>query len=293
MGYSAIASPLTELLKKSKPWIWDKECQAAFESLNKAVIEEPVLRLSDKTIPFELHTDASNFAIRGVLMRAILNECHNSKWAGHPGITRMLALVEGIYYWPRMRDDVETFVRTCLICQQDKIEQTKSGGLLEPLPTPKGPWESVSMDFITCLPKSEGGGSFIMVVDRFSKYGTFIAAPPDVMKDDTAKLFFKNVVKVVQDHGDGFEFLYDFSSLNGRENGKGECNIGALSLALLKPQGRVLLSWSRGGQPLTPNALAASYEESSPTAYKTITEWHEQADLARALLDKAAKKMKK
>ncbi|GJY78215.1 putative nucleotidyltransferase, ribonuclease H [Tanacetum coccineum] len=51
------------------------------------------------------------------------------------------------------------------------------------------------MDFITCLPKSEGGGSNIVVVDRFSKYGTFIAAPPDVTADDTAKLFFKNVVK--------------------------------------------------------------------------------------------------
>ncbi|GJY64925.1 reverse transcriptase domain-containing protein [Tanacetum coccineum] len=48
-----------------------------------------------------------------------------------------------------------------------------------------------------------------------------------------------------------------------------------------------------GRQPLTPNALAASYEGSSPAAYKTMKEWHEQADLARASLDKAAKKMKK
>ncbi|GKB81754.1 putative nucleotidyltransferase, ribonuclease H, partial [Tanacetum coccineum] len=70
----------------------------------------------------------------------------------------MLALVEGTYYWPKTGDDVETFVRTCLICQQDKIEQKKSGGLLEPLTIPNGPWESVSMDFITCLPKSEGVG---------------------------------------------------------------------------------------------------------------------------------------
>ncbi|GJZ92011.1 cytochrome P450 78A7-like protein [Tanacetum coccineum] len=270
MGYSAIASPLTDLLKKNKAWIWDEECQAASKSLKKAVMEEPVLRLPDVTIPFELHMDASDFAIGGVLLddngcplledlkalfvgfeirdqdgkhchelfsnpkevksqasslarlpsrvrlligiqagegdrlyvpkwgdlrRAILKECHDSKWAGHLGITRTLALVEGTYYWPSMGDDVETFVLTCLICQQDKIEQKKSGGLIEPLPTPKGPWESVSMDFITCLPKSEGGGSIIVVVDRFSKYETFIAASPDVTADNTAKLFFKHVVK--------------------------------------------------------------------------------------------------
>ncbi|GJV14607.1 retrovirus-related pol polyprotein from transposon TNT 1-94 [Tanacetum coccineum] len=33
MGYSAITSPLTNLLKKNQAWIWDEECQAAFESL--------------------------------------------------------------------------------------------------------------------------------------------------------------------------------------------------------------------------------------------------------------------
>ncbi|GKF49385.1 putative nucleotidyltransferase, ribonuclease H [Tanacetum coccineum] len=63
MGYSAITTPLTDLLKKNKAWIWDEECQAAFESLKKAVMEEPVLRLLDVTMPFELYTGASDFAI--------------------------------------------------------------------------------------------------------------------------------------------------------------------------------------------------------------------------------------
>ncbi|PKI60465.1 hypothetical protein CRG98_019119 [Punica granatum] len=57
------------------------------------------------------------------LRREILRECHDSKWAGHSGIHRTLALVEERYYWPQLRDDVETFVKTCLVCQQDKIEQ--------------------------------------------------------------------------------------------------------------------------------------------------------------------------
>ena len=48
-----------------------------------------------------------------------------------------------------------------------------------------------------------------------------------------------------------------------------------------------------GRQPLTPNALAASYDGNSPAAFKTMKEWHEQADMARAPLDKVAKKMKK
>ncbi|GKC00385.1 putative nucleotidyltransferase, ribonuclease H [Tanacetum coccineum] len=69
MGYPAIASPLTDLLKKYQAWIWDEECQVAFESLKKAVMEEPVLRLPDVTMPFELHTNALDFSIGGVLMK--------------------------------------------------------------------------------------------------------------------------------------------------------------------------------------------------------------------------------
>ncbi|KAL5732606.1 hypothetical protein ACOSQ2_032298 [Xanthoceras sorbifolium] len=68
-GYSARAAPLTDLLKKNKAWEWSKECQEAFEGLKKAVTEEPVLRLLDHSKPYEVQTDASNFAIGGVLMQ--------------------------------------------------------------------------------------------------------------------------------------------------------------------------------------------------------------------------------
>ena len=67
-GYSARVAPLTDLLKKGKAWTWDEKCQQAFEDLKKAVTEEPVLALPDHTRVFEVHTDASDFAIGGVLM---------------------------------------------------------------------------------------------------------------------------------------------------------------------------------------------------------------------------------
>ncbi|KAK3004590.1 hypothetical protein RJ639_019648 [Escallonia herrerae] len=68
-GYSAKAAPLTDLLKKGKTWEWSKRYQSAFEGLKEAVTEEPVLALPDHTKVFELQTDASDFAIGGVLMQ--------------------------------------------------------------------------------------------------------------------------------------------------------------------------------------------------------------------------------
>ena len=44
-------------------------CQEAFEKLKAAMLSEPVLRLPDFELPFEVHTDASNKAIGGVLVQ--------------------------------------------------------------------------------------------------------------------------------------------------------------------------------------------------------------------------------
>uniref|UniRef100_A0A3Q7I7Z1 Reverse transcriptase domain-containing protein n=1 Tax=Solanum lycopersicum TaxID=4081 RepID=A0A3Q7I7Z1_SOLLC len=64
-NYSAIAAPLTDLLKKDRAWNWSAACQTAFERLKLAVTQEPVLALPDFSKPFEVHTDASDFAIGG------------------------------------------------------------------------------------------------------------------------------------------------------------------------------------------------------------------------------------
>ena len=46
-GYSKMAAPLTDLLKKDRPWKWDENCQAAFDKLKVAVASEPVMQLPD------------------------------------------------------------------------------------------------------------------------------------------------------------------------------------------------------------------------------------------------------
>jgi len=68
-SYSAIAAPLTDLLKKNRVWNWSSKCQGAFEALKRAVTEEPVLVLPNFSKPYDVHTDASDFAFGGVLMQ--------------------------------------------------------------------------------------------------------------------------------------------------------------------------------------------------------------------------------
>ena len=42
----------------------------------------------------------------GSIRKNLIKESHDSKWAGHPGQRRTRALLESVYYWPLIRDDV-------------------------------------------------------------------------------------------------------------------------------------------------------------------------------------------
>ena len=42
-----------------------------------------------------------------------------------PRVERIMALLGKSYCWPKMEEEVETYVKTCLICQQDKMEKKK------------------------------------------------------------------------------------------------------------------------------------------------------------------------
>ena len=129
------------------------------------------------------------------LRRELLKETHDTRWAGHPGEERTLALLARSFHWPKMKEDVQAYVKTCHVCQVDKTERKKEAGLLQPLPIPEKPWQCVSMDFITGFPKVESFGSVLVVVDRFSKYAVFIPAPSECPAEEAARIFFSNVVK--------------------------------------------------------------------------------------------------
>jgi hypothetical protein len=135
------------------------------------------------------------FVPKGELRKHLLMETHDPQWAGHPGRERMVALLSQTYYWPKMEEDVELYVRTCLVCQQDKTLRQREAGLLQPLPIPERPWVSVSMDFIVGFPKVDGMNTIMVVVDRFTKYAVFVAAPTVCTAEVAAELFYRNVVK--------------------------------------------------------------------------------------------------
>ena len=104
-----------------------------------------------------------------------INEMHSPKYMGHRGIQSTLSACRDYFFWPDMKYDVTKFVSECIVCQQVKRHHGKTHGLLIPLPISKGPWEEISMDFITGFPTTSTHNDIIWtIVDRFSKQAYFI-----------------------------------------------------------------------------------------------------------------------
>lgn len=67
--FASIARPLTNLLRKDEPWRWTDMESRAFDQLKQSLMERPVLALYDHTAETQLHTDASQIGLAGILLQ--------------------------------------------------------------------------------------------------------------------------------------------------------------------------------------------------------------------------------
>ena len=103
--YSKRVVPLTDLLKKDRPWHWAEEEQAAFDKLKTTIATEPVLKLLDFEAPFEVHTDTSNRVVGEVLVQEGHPVAYESwklkeaepKYSAHE--KEMLAVIHCLQVW--------------------------------------------------------------------------------------------------------------------------------------------------------------------------------------------------
>ncbi|MBW0573707.1 hypothetical protein O181_113422 [Austropuccinia psidii MF-1] len=141
----------------------------------------------------------------------ILQRRHDSPLAGHPGQEKTLKLIKRDFYWAGMNQIIKDYVSSCQQCSRNKNIHHKKFGLLKPLQIPSGPWNSLSMDFITQLPLSSNFDSILVVVDRFSKMAIFIPTYSTITALDLAQIFINHVfskhglpVSIVSDRGSLF-----------------------------------------------------------------------------------------
>ncbi|GKA54657.1 putative reverse transcriptase domain-containing protein [Tanacetum coccineum] len=192
-NFSKIAKLLTSLTQKTKKYEWVVEQEEAFQTLKSNLCDAPILSLPDGVEDFVVYCDASNQGLGCVLMqrgKSVIYTDHKSlqhifdqkklnmhqrRWIElfsdyeceiryHPGKANMVADaltdkmyhdLRDMYWWPRMKRDIATYVSKCLTCSKVKAEHQRPSGLLQQPEIPEWKWDKITMDFITKLPSTE------------------------------------------------------------------------------------------------------------------------------------------
>jgi hypothetical protein len=125
--------------------------------------------------------------------KRLIWEAHYSRVAGHFDVKKTVAMLQKHFYWTKLRQEVNKYIKSCTAFDISKLT-TKKQGLYTPLPNPDRPWESISMDYMSGLSSTKWGNDYVFVVlDRFSKMAILVACKKNIIVEATAKLFFERV----------------------------------------------------------------------------------------------------
>ena len=168
------------------------------------ILERKDLIAEGKVVDFSLGTDGV-YRFRNrlyipndrALRNLILEEGHKSKLSIHPGATKMYKDLKKLFWWPRMKREIAYYVASCLICQKAKIEHQKPAGMLHSLELPVWKWDSITMDFVTGLPRTSSGyDSIWVVVDRLTKSAHFIPINTGYPMKKLTQAYLRDIVRL-------------------------------------------------------------------------------------------------
>lgn len=118
--------------------------------------------------------------------------------SGHLGPNKTLELLARKFHWEGMAESVREYVGTCPACQGARRPRHRPYGKLQSLPLPEGPWQEISLDFITGLPSSyrDDGkvyDAILVIVDRFTKMALFIPTYKTLTAAELARILYEQV----------------------------------------------------------------------------------------------------
>ncbi len=112
----------------------------------------------------------------------VLNEAHNSLFAGHAGIFKTMERIRHDFYWSGMYEDISDHLAACRICKEMSHKGTTAAPPVTPLPEPSGPNERLHSDLVGPMRTRNSNGSItkhylLVCADAFSKFASVYVLP--------------------------------------------------------------------------------------------------------------------
>lgn len=76
-----------------------------------------------------------------MLQKEVIARSHDHITVGYPGVEKTKELILQEYWWPKMKKDVETYIRICEMCQWTKSSTQAKAAPLHPNTILSRPWQ--------------------------------------------------------------------------------------------------------------------------------------------------------
>jgi Integrase zinc binding domain len=97
------------------------------------------------------------------MIEIIIDHAHQT--VGHYSQLKTSNYIRRAYWWPSMATNIELFCTSCTRCQMNKMHTQWPKGLLHSLPIPDRPRQSIGIDFMGPLTKSNDCDYLMVIID--------------------------------------------------------------------------------------------------------------------------------
>ena len=159
------------------PDAWTKNTGPNSERL-KGVISRRADRFVEKDGVLYVAGDSGRprLVVPVALRRMLLEQAHDAPTGGHRGSEKTTERLKLCYWWPKMKEDVAAYVRSCHECARAK-RPWPSPGDLQPSDVAKV-FEYMHVDLVGPLPTTLSGSKYILAaVDKASKRTVLMPLP--------------------------------------------------------------------------------------------------------------------
>ena len=95
----------------------------------------------------------------------ILSMAHDLPMSGHLGVNKTYTKILNHFFWPKMKQDVIEYCRSCHTCQMvGKPNQNIPNAPLKPIPAFDEPFSRILIDCVGPLPKTKSGMEYLLTI---------------------------------------------------------------------------------------------------------------------------------
>lgn len=135
------------------------------------VEKDLVFKHLPSSLPFSTNSTEWKILVPKPQRRDVMKSCHEPPVCAHMGFYKTFSRIQEKYYWPKMRQDILKYVRSCSVCGSQKSPNTMSMGKMGKEKQAQYPFQFIALDLIGPMVKSKRGYTWLLVVaDWFSKF---------------------------------------------------------------------------------------------------------------------------